>query len=517
MAIDTFAAIYIGTYDVSLKVFEFTGRKKIHEVDNIHARLDLGRDSIGKENIGKSSIGYEKVDALCNTLAEFKKIIEGYKTSHYEVYASAVLRDASNEAFVLDQIHLRTGLTVKVISNSEHRLLSYKTVAGQEIFEKMIQTSAAVIDVGGASVQITIFRNGRMAFTQHIEAGIMRLYNLLGDRNPSLRMYETQIEEYLHKKFEGFHSMYMTEEVDSVILISDYAMELVQRVEEKGAGKRLVKTEKFIKLIEKLQKKTLREITAELNLADDKEPLIIPAIILFKTLVAAIGPKEVWVPGANIQDGIAYDYAQRNKLLSITHDFDADIISAAQFLSRHYRSYSPHIEALSQLSIKLFDAMKKVHGLGKRQRLLLEVATILHDCGKFVSLSESQETAYHIIKSSEIIGLTHQEREIVAFTVLYNTKPLEEYAQVSDRLSQEDYLCVAKLSAILRVANALDQSHRQKFQNMRIAIKGRQLVITVEAFEDISLEQALFDAKTSYFENVYSMKPVLKEKRIYVY
>ena len=76
MAIDTFAAIYIGTYDVSLKVFEFNGRKKLHEVDHIRSRLDLGRDSIGKENIGKNSIGYEKVDELCKTLAEFKRIME---------------------------------------------------------------------------------------------------------------------------------------------------------------------------------------------------------------------------------------------------------------------------------------------------------------------------------------------------------------------------------------------------------------------------------------------------------
>lgn len=517
MAIHTFAAIYIGTYDVSLKVFEFTGRKKIHEVDHIRARLDLGQDTIGKDIISKSSIGYEKVDALCETLAEFKRIIEGYQVQHYEVYTSTLLRDASNEAFILDQIYLRTGLTVKVAGNSEHRLISYKSVAGQENFEKLIKTSAAVIDVGGSSVQITIFRNGKMDFTQHIEVGIMRLYNLLGDREHSLHMYEKQIEEYLYKKFEGFRSMYLQEDVDSIILISDYAMDLVQRIEEKWDGKRQVKTEKFIKFIEKLQKKTLQEITSELNLADDKEPLIVPAIMLFKTLVLNISPKEVWVPGANIQDGIAYDYAQRNKLLSITHDFDADIISAAQFLSRHYHSYSPHIEALSRMSIKIFDAMKKVHGLGKRQRLLLEVATILHDCGKFVSMSKSPENACQIIESSEIIGLTHQEREIVAFTVLYNTLPLEEYEKISDRVSQEDYLCVAKLSAILRVANALDQSHRQKFKNMKIAIKGRQLVITVEAFEDISLEQALFEAKTSYFENVYSMKPVLKEKRIYIY
>ena len=48
-------------------------------------------------------------------------------------------------------------------------------------------------------------------------------------------------------------------------------------------------------------------------------------------------------------------------------------------------------------------------------------------------------------------------------------------------------------------------------------MRERRLVFTVEAFEDISLEQALFEAKTAYFENVYSMKPVLKEKRIYNY
>ena len=145
------------------------------------------------------------------------------------------------------------------------------------------------------------------------------------------------------------------------------------------------------------------------------------------------------------------------------------------------------------------------------------MATILHDCGKFVSLSESPESAYHIIMSSEIIGLTHKEREIVALVVLYNTLPLDPYEELSDCLDEGEYLCVAKLSAILRVANALDQSHKQKFKNIRIAVRERRLVFTVEAFEDISLEQALFEAKTAYFENVYSMKPVLKEKRIYNY
>ncbi len=510
MAIHTFAAIYIGTYDVSLKVFEFTGKKKFHEVDHIRSRQDLGR-----EVFEKGSLGYEQVEALCDILSQFKTIMEGYRVDSYEVYASAVLRDSSNELFVLDQIYLRTGFRVKVVSNSEHRFISYKSVAGSSAFEKMIQTSAAVVDVGGASIQITIFRDGQLITTQHIEAGLMRIRNLLENKGHPLKLYETQIEEYMNKRLEGFRSMYLTQDVDYVILISDYATEMMQRIEEKENKSCQVKGDKFVKFIDKLKKKTLEEITEELNLSDEREPLIIPAMITFKTLVQSLSPKEVWVPSANMQDGIAYDYAQRKKLLPAMHDFDADVLSAAQFLSQHYKSYSPHIEALSKLSIQIFDAMKKVHGLGKRERLLLQVATILHDCGKYISLSESPENAYHIIMSSEIIGLTHQEREMVAHVVLYNTLPLDPYEKLSDCLAREEYLCVAKLSAILRVANALDQSHRQKFKNIKIAMRDRRLMITVEALEDISLEQALFDAKTAYFESIYSMKPILKQKRIY--
>jgi exopolyphosphatase/guanosine-5'-triphosphate,3'-diphosphate pyrophosphatase len=500
---------------VSLKVFEFTDRKRFHEVDYVRARHELGRHEIGEDQIS-----FHQVQALCNTLSEFKKIMEGYKVDDYEVYASASLRDASNKLFVLDQIYLRTGLTVKVISNSEHRFISYKSIAGRnKTFEKLIQTSAALVGVGGASIQITIFREGKLITTQHIDEGIMRLSNLFDHHGETLQTYETQLEEYMNKKLEGFHRMYLSEGVDSVIFFSDYASELIQGIGEPEPDQERgqVKAEKFLKMIHRLQKRTVEEITAELNLANDREPLILPAIITFKTIIQSICPKTVWVPGANMPDGMAYDYAQRHKLMAATHDFDADVISASKFLSEHYHSYSPHIEALSGLSIQIFDAMKKVHGLGKREKLLLEVATILHDCGKFISLTDSAQAAYNIILSSEILGLSHREREIVAQVVRCNKLPLEPYDEVADRLEREDYLCVAKLTAILRVANALDQSHKQKFRNIRIAVRDRHLVITVEAFENIALEQVLFEQKTAYFENVYSMKPILKEKRVYKY
>ena len=147
--------IYIGSYEVSLKIFELASRRKLRGVDYVRRRIELGKDAYGK-----GSIGYELVATLCATLGEFTKIMEEYRVDAYEAYAGAVLRDAGNELFILDQIKLRTGLTVHVLSNSEHRFVSYKSVAMREEFEEMIKTSAAVVDVGGAGLQITLFSKG---------------------------------------------------------------------------------------------------------------------------------------------------------------------------------------------------------------------------------------------------------------------------------------------------------------------------------------------------------------------
>ena len=512
MGICTIAAIYIGTYEVSLKLFEVNSKKKMKEIDHVRIRINLGKDAF---NEGR--LGYELVDELSDILAEFQKIAKTYRVESCEVCAGAVLRVISNKLFVLDQIRQRTGFSVKVLSNSEHRFISYHSVASDENFEKMIQNSAAIVDVGGASVQITLFKKGHLVTTQHLEMGTMRLYSLLNNRAHGEASYEKQLEEYINKRLEVFRSLYLSDGVEYMIIIGDYSNDILKKLAKHQIEPNVVRAEKFVKYIAKLQKHNVEEISAQLNLSNDKDPLIEPSMALFKGMIHNLGADIVWAPGVNINDGIAYNFALYKKWLKLNHDFEQDIKDAAHGLSMHYNSYSSHIEALTGLSTQIFDAMKKVHGLGNRQRLLLEVAAILHDCGKYVSLNDSARCAYHIIMSSEIIGLSHLEREIVARTVLYNSIPLDEYEAISDKLDKESFLVVAKLSAILRVANALDQSHKQKFDKIQIALKTKELVITVQSFDDISLEQALFDSKTAYFENVYSIKPVLKEKRVYNY
>ena len=65
--------------------------------------------------------------------------------------------------------------------------------------------------------------------------------------------------------------------------------------------------------------------------------------------------------------------------------------------------------------------------------------------------------------------------------------------------------------AILRVANALDRSHKQKMKNVSLSLKGDELVIGVGSQSSIALERGLFKEKADFFQKIFSIKPVIRE------
>ena len=72
---------------------------------------------------------------------------------------------------------------------------------------------------------------------------------------------------------------------------------------------------------------------------------------------------------------------------------------------------------------------------------------------------------------------------------------------------------IAKLTAILRVANALDRSHKQKFKNYTVTLKGDRLQITVDSQEDLTLEKGTLAEKADFFEEVFNIYPVVKQRK----
>ena len=140
----------------------------------------------------------------------------------------------------------------------------------------------------------------------------------------------------------------------------------------------------------------------------------------------------------------------------------------------------------------------------KYLRFFMILENMLNDPGK---------NGYQLIISTEIMGLSHREREEVANIVLYNTQELPDTDELDTAFWREEYLRIAKLSSILRLANALDRGHKQKLEKCSMARKGKELIISLETNQDITLEITRFSKKAETFSEFTGITPVLKQKR----
>ncbi len=511
MAVKTFAAIDVGSFELSMKIFEISPRKGIREIDHVRHRIPLGAESYEKGKISK-----ERMDEMCDVLSDYATMMKSYKVDDYKAYGTSAIRETENTLIILDQIKNRTGLTVDVISNSEQRFLDYKAVATRrEVFDEFLQDDTAILDIGGGSIQVSLFENGSLMTTQNMRLGVMRLRERLEDLAPKSGRYERLIDEMVSNQFSLFKKLYLKDrDIKNLIIVDDYLSPVIQNTDiVKTPGRMHV--DEFGAFMDMVLKHNKASLGRDLGISEEHASLLFYACVLTKRIIDNLGATEMWAPGISLCDGIAYEYAQRNKLITISHDFQQDILASTQTISRRYLCSRKRNESIEELALSIFDTMKSLHGLGQRERLLLQIATQLNDCGKFISLTDVGECSFRIIMATEIIGLSHMEREIVAYVAKYNRDDFCYYDELGQRttLSREAYLKIAKLTAILRVANGLDRSHKQKFKMFKASLKGDELIITVDTQEDITLEAGLLTARTKFFEEVYSVRPVIKQKR----
>lgn len=514
MSVKTFAAIDVGSYEVSMKIYEVSSKNGMREFDHIRHGIDMGT-----ETYATGKLSYERVEELYRVLREYQDIMQGYKVEEYKAYATSAIREAENTLVLLDQIKNRTGIKVEVLSNSAQRFLHYKSVAWKEEgFANIIQKGTAFVDIGGGSIQISLFDKDTLVSTQNMRLGVLRLQERLKHLDVLPDRYESLLNEIVDSQMEVYKRLYLRDrEIDNVIVVDDYISKIVLRRQGSSLGHGYAEKALIDEFLEVFRTRNEVELAKVFDVPAESMKLLLISGILLKNIMETMGAEHIWAPGVTLCDGIAYEYAEKNKIIKPKHDFEQDIIACARNISKRYRGSRRRSETLEAIAMTVFDSMRKVHGLGKRERLLLRLAALLHDCGKYVSMVNLGECSHSIIMATEIIGLSHVEREIVANIVKYNYANFNYFGDVGLNRDTDKYtyLIIAKLTAILRIASGLDRSHKQKFKEIKAVLKEEQLVLTVDTAEDIALEKGLFELRAGFFEEVYNIRPIIRRKRAY--
>ncbi|MCR4587374.1 MAG: exopolyphosphatase [Lachnospiraceae bacterium] len=505
MAVKTFAAIDVGSFELGMKIFEISP-KGIRELDEVRHAIDLGSDTYAT---GK--ISFAKVGELCDLLKQYKSIMSSYQVSDYVAYGTSAIRETVNTGVLLDQIRQRTGLKIQILSNSEQRFLDYKSIAFKlENFEEIVADSAAILDIGGGSIQISLFEEGKLNTTRNLRLGILRVQDNLTRLNAGVDQVPSLVNEMVSDQLDVFKKMHLSrKKIRHMIVVDDQLTGLIQKEYGSSCAPNCGRFLRSLTALSSL------EIARKYQMAEDAASLLRITAIMVLYLMDMMGIKSLQAPGVTLCDGIVYEYAEKKNKLLPTHDFEQDIISSAWNLSKRYMSSMKRDQTMETIALKLYDSMQSLHGLSKRERLLLQIAGILHDCGKFTSLVNVGECSYNIVMNTEIIGLSHRERELVANIVKYIYLPFAPYSEfgAGSSMDVDTYLVLSKLTAILRLAKALDRSHQQKFIDMDVKVKSgeQKLQIQVRTSQDITMEKGLLGYSADLFEEVYSVRPVIRK------
>ena len=103
---------------------------------------------------------------------------------------------------------------------------------------------------------------------------------------------------------------------------------------------------------------------------------------------------------------------------------------------------------------------------------------------------------------------------MIADVIKYNSRQeVPEIQALTAPLDRKNYIRMLKLTAILRIANGMDRSHKQKVKKISVLLKENELIIRADTIYDITLEQGVMDTKGHFVEEIYGFKPVLRQKR----
>ncbi|HWL86691.1 MAG TPA: HD domain-containing protein, partial [Polyangiaceae bacterium] len=248
------------------------------------------------------------------------------------------------------------------------------------------------------------------------------------------------------------------------------------------------------------------------GLRPDRADTIVPAAAIFLRIAESLGAHSISVPNVGLKDGILEELVDKHfQVWDVLREAE-NVLGECMRLGQRFQFDEAHGAHVARLAAQLFDDLADEHRLGDRDRLLLRAAALLHDIGDFVRYDGHHKHSYYLIQHSDIMGLRPEERALIANVARYHRKSGPDPSHPNFReLDKESRGKVRALSAILRIADALDREHLGKVRKVRANIektRGRA-VLAIDGDHERELEEWTVRAKAGLFRDVFGLEIVI--------
>jgi exopolyphosphatase/guanosine-5'-triphosphate,3'-diphosphate pyrophosphatase len=505
------AVLDMGATAIRLVVGEVQPRQPVRVLEEASRGVPLGRDAFSDGAIGSGT-----VDAALQAVEGFRTILDGYGVTQVRAVATSAVREARNGEMFLDRIRGRTGIAFEIINEAEESRLVYLAVRERLGTQPAFKSDwTLVAEAGGGSTSLMLLRHGKPNRSGVYAVGAIRMRQQLNLRRHAPEVQVSLLKRYIANVIAEIKVEMPLDRVKQFVAIGGDVRFAAAQIGQADAGETSpISREDFIAFCDHVETLDQETLADRFRLPGVEAETLVPALLVYRAVLIQTGARRITVSDAS-RAGALIDMSEPGGRLGAT-DFERQVLASADALGLKYRYDRAHGRHVALLSTQLFDALAAEHGLGSRERLLLQVAALLHDIGVYLSLRSHHKHSQYLLASSQIFGLSDTETAVVASIARYHRRALPQRAHVPYvSLDGADRLIVNKLAAMLRLANALDAEHLQKVKAVRLVPRGEAWVLEMDGAGDLTMERLAATARSDMFAETYGRQVLIRQAGVF--
>ncbi|HUK65934.1 MAG TPA: Ppx/GppA phosphatase family protein [Anaeromyxobacteraceae bacterium] len=482
---EVLAAIDVGTNAVRL---ELARPLPDGSLETLHQERDPVRPGEGVFATG--SMPRAVADRLLSTLRRYAALCRRDGALVRAVATSAV-REARNRDEIVRRVREEAGLDLEVVSGREEaRLICLGVLHGRPKTARSL-----VIDIGGGSTEVALARGEHAVELFSVAVGAVRLTEMFGTASKVTKGRLALLRSYASEAFREGLPRRLAHPVEA-LGASGTINAVVGFAASKG---RSAQRKQIARASEELASMGLEERRRHFD--PNRAEIVVGGAVILETLLDRLGLKSVTSVDTGLRNGVLIDLFRRT---ASAEPDDRSGAEAALALGRRFDFDEKHGLQVGAIAVTLFEDLATLHGLPHFARRILEAAAVLHDLGNAVAFHKHHKHTFYLVANADMPGFSERERELVATVARYHRRstPDRKRADLS-HFSASELTTVRKLSALLRVANALDASHRQPVRGLRARLGPRAVTLHLRVRDAADLELWDVAREAAFFREVF--------------
>ncbi|MEH2066118.1 MAG: Ppx/GppA phosphatase family protein [Nostoc sp.] len=480
---------------------------------------------LGDRNLKTGELKPEIIEKAIAALGRFQEVAKTINAETIIAVATSAVREAPNGKDFLQLVETELGLSVDLISGQEEARRIYLGVLSGMEFNNQPHI---IVDIGGGSTEIILGDSNEPRTLTSTKVGAVRLTSELITTDPisntefqylqayARGMLERSVEEVL-ANLEFGESPRL---VGTAGTIETLAM--IHAREKSGVIPSTLNGYQFSlkdlgELVNRLRKLSNSETAAIPSMPDKRAEVILAGAVILQEAMTLLGSESVTVCERSLREGVIVDWMLTHGLIEDKLRYQSSVRERNILkVASKYHVNLEYSDRVAKFAESLFDQTQgTLHHWGADERQLLWAAAILHNCGHYVSHSSHHKHSYYLIRNGELLGYTETDIEIIANLARYHRKspPKKKHEDYQNLLTKEQRQIVSQLSAILRLAVALDRRQIGAIAQVQCEYYSqlRQcnlLIFPSQADDDCALEMWSLDYKKGVFEEEFGVKLV---------